>query len=530
MKSIIVRLIWFLLGAIAVAVPAFLIVPSGPPAPLVLPRDAIWLPSNIGQLREGALTSLYPVSFEKVPAPLPVGRAGAIASEDGLTLLITREGDLHTLGADGFEKLEIAPPFDIAAQENGLEIARIRRRMGVHDLIMRRRSEEWDLFASHPVHDAETKCLRLRISAITLPDAALRPGGTSSATWRPVYTSEPCLDTSVFQAVMLGGGAMALTSETTLVVGVGTFALQDPDDLGKTLSFLRSPTNHYGKLVEVNLTDGSARVFASGLRDPNGVVPEGDGTFWTTEHGPRGGDELNHVREGLDYGWPLSTYGTDYGRFDWPLDKVPGRHSRFEPPAFAWVPAVALSTAIRIEGTGFPGWKGDLMLASLKATHLYRVRLRGDRVALVEPILIGDRIRDIAETATGDILVLLDRHPHVIRITKAAADSDAMRATTIGFCAGCHQVVSRDTAAHPGPSLVGLIGRPVAGDPNYEYSEALRAIGGTWTPDRLGAFIENPQRFASGTTMPDVDLAPFRLIDTVNWFRDRADRPDGGGQ
>ena len=528
MPALVTRLIWFLLGGITVAVLVFVFrlqPASGPgPAAHVPPRDVISLPANVGQLRDGALTSLYPLTFEKVPAPAPVGRAGAIAAAGEHTLLITRQGALHALGAEGFERLSVPPPVDVAAIEAGLEFARQRQRMGIHDMVTRQRPGGWQIFVSHPVHTAETACLQLRVSAITLPDAALRPGGpVTEAAWRAVFTSEPCIDTERNAVSSLGGGGMALTSETTLMVGVGTFSITAQDGRG-IIEFLHSTETHYGKLVEVDLASGSAKVFARGLRDPNGLVPEPDGSFLTTEHGPRGGDELNRVREGLNYGWPLATYGTDYYAFSWPLEKQPGGHAEFEPPLFAWVPSIAVSTAIRIEGRALARWKGDVLVASLKAAHLYRVRFRDGRVVLVEPILIGDRIRDVAETAKGEIMVLLDRHPHVLRITEASSQAEA-GPSMIGFCAGCHKLEPADPGTKSGPSLVGLIGRPVAGDPEFQYSEALRAVDGVWTANRLADFLEQPQRFAPGTAMADLDLAPFTLLDVVQWFVDRAADP-----
>ena len=147
--------------------------------------------------------------------------------------------------------------------------------------------------------------------------------------------------------------------------------------------------------------------------------------------------------------------------------------------------------------------------------------LREGRVVLVEPILIGDRIRDVVETGAGEILVLLDRHAHVVRITEANSRDVGMTR----LCAGCHQIEPGGAATGAGPSLVGLIGRPVAGDPAYAYSDALRGVGGAWTRDRLANFLENPQRFAPGTAMADPDLAPFTMLDIVQWFVDRAGEP-----
>ena len=87
------------------------------------------------------------------------------------------------------------------------------------------------------------------------------------------------------------------------------------------------------------------------------------------------------------------------------------------------------------------------------------------------------------------------------------------------------EMTPEEATTGAGPSLIGLIGRPVAGDPTYAYSEALRSAGGIWTRDRLANFLENPQRFAPGTAMADPDLAPFTLLEIVQWFADRGGVP-----
>lgn len=80
------------------------------------------------------------------------------------------------------------------------------------------------------------------------------------------------------------------------------------------------------------------------------------GTLWSTEHGPRGGDEINVLEEGEHYGWPMVTYGTRYGNQDWPANPNQGRHLGYQAPVYAFVPSIGISNLIQIENELFPYW------------------------------------------------------------------------------------------------------------------------------------------------------------------------------
>jgi glucose/arabinose dehydrogenase len=145
----------------------------------------------------------------------------------------------------------------------------------------------------------------------------------------------------------------------------------------------------------------------AGLRNPQGLHWSKDGHVWLTDHGPRGGDELNLLRAGANYGWPAVTYGTAYSRFIWPPARQPGRHEGFEPPIHAWVPTVGISQLVQLEGDEWARWQGDLLILSLNGHTLYRTRLEDDRVVFAEPIPLGHRLRDIA-VAGGAVYVVTD--------------------------------------------------------------------------------------------------------------------------
>jgi glucose/arabinose dehydrogenase len=162
----------------------------------------------------------------------------------------------------------------------------------------------------------------------------------------------------------------------------------------------------FGGVLRLNIVTGESRLFATGFRGPSGItVVERNQTeqIWVADHGPRGGDELNLVRDGEDYGWPWVTFGKQY------YDRAPGQsgyidtqfgsHEGFTKPTFYWTPSIAPSQIITLKdnfGNNTNWRKGDLLLGSLKAESLFHIKLNGsDYVESVEQIQVGSRIRDL---------------------------------------------------------------------------------------------------------------------------------------
>ena len=181
--------------------------------------------------------------------------------------------------------------------------------------------------------------------------------------------------------------------------------------------------DHIGKVLRLN-PDGSIpgdnplldtagarpEIFTYGHRNVQGLAihPE-TGEIWIHEHGPRGGDEVNLLRPGANYGWPEITYGIDYsGRIISEYSEKPG----MEQPVIYWDPSIAPSGMDFYDGEAFPGWRGDLFVGALKLRHLRRLEMDGDRIVAEEVLLtdLKERIRDVLTGPDGFIYLLTDSY------------------------------------------------------------------------------------------------------------------------
>ena len=149
--------------------------------------------------------------------------------------------------------------------------------------------------------------------------------------------------------------------------------------------------------------------FTVGNRNMQGAAlhPQ-SGMLWTHEHGPQGGDEINVIRAGLNYGWPVITYGVNYG-----IGTKIGEGTRKEgmvQPLYYWVPSIAPSGMAFYTGEKFSRWKGDLFVGALRDQTLVRLRLEGEKVVKEERLLKGvlGRIRDVRSGPDGFLYVLTD--------------------------------------------------------------------------------------------------------------------------
>jgi glucose/arabinose dehydrogenase len=158
-----------------------------------------------------------------------------------------------------------------------------------------------------------------------------------------------------------------------------------------TRMLAQSPASPLGKVLRINL-DGSVpednpyalvkaaepRIWSIGHRDVEGLALDSTGRLWISDHGPQGGDEIDIVRPGHNYGWPLVAYGEEYtgapingGRTQWPGT---------DQPEYYWDPAIAPSGIAFYSGTLIPEWRGNLFVSALAGRRLIRLVLRGIRV------------------------------------------------------------------------------------------------------------------------------------------------------
>ena len=126
-----------------------------------------------------------------------------------------------------------------------------------------------------------------------------------------------------------------------------------------------------------------------GHSNPQGLTIDSLGRIWETEHGPQGGDELNMLVKGSDYGYPSHTYGTEYGSVTWPpTDSSSGQMNSIR-PVFAWVPSIGISEIVAVDDSAFERWRGDVSITSLRGKSLWRTRLEGQRVVYPNQYLLG---------------------------------------------------------------------------------------------------------------------------------------------
>jgi glucose/arabinose dehydrogenase len=208
------------------------------------------------------------------------------------------------------------------------------------------------------------------------------------------------------------GSRIVFDDDGTLYFGVGE---RGDMDRAQDLS------DHAGSIIRL-AADGSLppdnpfasrpgarpEIYAYGIRNPQGLARHPDtGALWEHEHGPRGGDEVNIIRAGANYGWPVITYGIDYSGFSLGEGtEKPG----MEQPIHYWDPSIAPSGMAFYQGDAFPHWRGNLLVGALKDQMLVRLQLDGTRVVAEEHLLqdrVG-RIRDVRVGPDGLVYLLTD--------------------------------------------------------------------------------------------------------------------------
>ncbi len=233
-----------------------------------------------------------------------------------------------------------------------------------------------------------------------------------------IYSAIPTKDTPQHY-----GGKLLFLPDGTLMVttGDGFEYREAPQD---TMS-------HLGKVIRIN-SDGSvpednpfvdgggdAKVYSYGHRNPQGLaIDSSNGDIYLHEHGPKGGDELNLIMPGANYGWPAVTYGENYsGAYVSPLTQYPG----VTDPLHYWVPSIGPSGLAYYDGDVFPEWQGDLFVGALVDMEVRRLDMEDGKVVAEEPLFseLGERIRDVRTGPDGNLYLLTDSDSgKVLRITR----------------------------------------------------------------------------------------------------------------
>lgn len=224
-----------------------------------------------------------------------------------------------------------------------------------------------------------------------------------------IFSQQPKIDSTAHF-----GSRLVFNQDGTLFITLG--------DRYSEMKSAQTLDNHLGKVVRIN-ADGSIpsdnpfvntpgalpEIWSYGHRNVQGAALHPvTGKLWTGEHGPQGGDELNLDEAGKNYGWPIITYGENYGGGKIGI----GTHQEgMEQPLYKWVPSIATAGFIFYTGDQFPSWRGNLLMTSLRAQTLVRLTLEDNHVIAEERLLskeIGARLRHIVQGPDGLIYLLSD--------------------------------------------------------------------------------------------------------------------------
>lgn len=308
---------------------------------------------------------------------------------DGRMLVTEKSGALLLLGPDGKRLASIrnVPPAFVKLQG------------GLLDVVLHPRFEENSLVYLSLSHGRQ-KHNTTRIVRGVLRDDALE-------------NVEVIFDTTPKGTAVHYGGRLAFLPDGTLLLTSGEGA--DYREHAQRLDTL------LGKVVRIN-DDGSIpsdnpfvgrqgaepAIWTYGHRNPQGLcVDPATGVVYLTEHGPKGGDEINVIEPGVNYGWPIATHGIDYsGARISPFETYPGMHE----PLLYWTPSIGVGGIAVYRGDMFPEWDGDLLVGALGHTHLQRVDMEDGRV-VGQHILLQDlqaRFREVEVGPDGAIYAVLE--------------------------------------------------------------------------------------------------------------------------
>jgi glucose/arabinose dehydrogenase len=335
---------------------------------------------------------------------------GMAVLPDGRILLTERlPGAFRIVGQDG----KISAPLEgLSALSSGPQVGLLDVALDPHFAVNHRIFFTW--FAWADKNDNNTY---VASAILDTAKGALRDAKT-------IFKASPDLPAKGdLSAGTKSGGRIAIGRDGYLYVTIGDRdgAGAHPWDVAQRLD------NDMGKIIRItadgrpapgnpfaNTPGALPEIWAYGQRSQEGLAFDARGQLWETENGPRGGDELNLIAKGANYGWPVITHGIDYSGK--PVGDGITANAGMEQPVYYWDPVIAPSGLAFYHGRQFPAWRGSALVGGLRGMLLDRLTLRDNKVMAEEPLLtdLHQRIRDVAVGPDGSVYVLTDTGGMVI--------------------------------------------------------------------------------------------------------------------
>lgn len=369
-------------------------------------------------------TVFLSLATKSIPVPVTGTTEGGGLTQFGKDLLLmTGGGEFFFIQGENVQPVGIQVPSNHRAEyeadakkPESAGMAFVFEWMRYLDtLFVEDQGQRW-LYMSFIDYNSQSRCYSESIVRLDVSALGDNPAGwqIKAEAWQPVFRTSPCLPLKRAMRAMEGhvsGGRLEWDPAIRkLYFSVGDFHWDgnynlEGIEVPKLVS--QDPAYDYGKILRIDPRSGIKEVVSLGNRNAQGLLLGKDGRLWSTEHGPRGGDELNVIKEGRNYGWPLVTYGTNYNGLPWTTSPQSGQHEGFEHPLYAWVPSMGISDLTMASGMD-PNWDGDLLVGFLAGEVVHRLRMFEGRVIYAEPIPIGHRVRDILQLPEGVLAIWTD--------------------------------------------------------------------------------------------------------------------------
>jgi hypothetical protein len=363
---------------------------SAPP-PVRQTTDAEFSPTGEIEYRDKSLLGAHFVNFSITEFPIPDfgrGYGGAIAKLETYILVATASGSFiqvdllnDKIVASNLPKLNMGE-VEFGSSKRITDAETLPR---VHDLVV----NGTEVYVSYDRYDPSVDGVRFVISRII-----------GIGTWVDIYVS-PVLESSIFP--LGSGGAMTLNpSLDSLFFSVGDFSLDEARGLDSDFA-AQSDTLPWGHILKMDLDTLDIQLFSKGHRNPLGLLFVDD-YLLSSEMGPRGGDEINLIESGKNFGWPYESFGTRYDsliRYESPVNT--NNLDLFTEPIWTFLDSVAPTQMIQSSFFGLSS--NNVLMGSLVGESLFSFRYLEGRIQFMEQILVNSRVRDLMEF--GNLILLL---------------------------------------------------------------------------------------------------------------------------
>ena len=325
-----------------------------------------------------------------------------------------------------------------------------------------------------------------------------------------------------------GGGKIQIDNDNLyLTIGYGYVETRD----NIFYSSASDQNSYTGKIIKINLIDDQIEIISSGHRNSQGITILNNGKILNTEHGPQGGDEINEIKSGKNYGYPFKVFGTNYGSYEMAGFNYK-KEEIFEDPIYYFSPSIGISHLIQVNEF-HEKWKNNLLIGSLKARSLYRATYEDGKIISVEPIWIGERIRDLL-IYDKQLFILTDNSNLKILNVDLQQLKIGFRYNNMGSggnyvslnekiskCLQCHAFTNTNPSSSA-PTLSKIFGRKIGSDNYLNYSKILKEKfinGDIWNEENLRSYLKNPQLFAPGSIKLNLELNDIQVDEIISLLK-----------